>query len=481
MTLASLEPSRVWFYFSGLNAIPRASKKELAAAAWVENFGKEQGLIVLRDQIGNVVIKKNGQGKGVRSAPLILQAHLDMVHQKNAGTQFDFDTQGIDMWIDEDWVKARGTTLGADNGIGVAYMMALLENKEIDHPPLEALFTLDEEAGMGGARGLGPGLLEGKRMLNLDTEDEREITIGCAGGVDTNVELDLKMEKVPADFKALKIEVKGLKGGHSGMDIHLGRGNANKILFRLLSLGQNQGLRISAVDGGGLRNAIPREAHALVALPEKKMAAFLEAAEHLAVEIKAELSTADPGLQIIISEQNSVPTLLHEEQQRQIISAVLGVANGVYRMSSDIEGLVETSSNLARVLIKDYKFVSQSLQRSSVESAKKDIALSVRSVFELIGARVDNASDYPGWKPNPASPLLDKAVELHREFFGSEPQVNACHAGLECGIINGRYPGLDMVSIGPDIRNAHSPDEMVRISSVQKFWDYLLKLLASLD
>lgn len=479
--LENLEPKAIWKNFSKLNAIPRASKKEQEVAAMMREFGENLGLKVLTDNTGNIVIKKPGQGKGAQSATVILQAHLDMVHQKNASTVFNFDTDGIKMYVDGEWVKAEGTTLGADNGMGVAYIMTLLEDTSLDHPPLEALFTLDEEAGMTGAKTLGPGMLDGKILLNLDTEDEREITIGCAGGIDTNVNMDVKMDPTPENTKAYYITVNGLQGGHSGMDIILGRGNANKILFRLLYQGFSRfGLRIANVDGGGLRNAIPREAFATVVVDIAKATEFENHIQELGAAIKQEYSTTDPNLQISAEGTANPQEVLDITIQVKIIRAISSLHNGVYRMSADIPGLVETSSNLARILIKNGQFSSQSLQRSSVESAKMDIANSIRCAFEQIGALVENGGDYPGWKPNPDSELLKSASKIYVDVFKQEPDVNACHAGLECGIINGRYPGLDMISIGPDIRGAHSPDEKVRIASVQNFWVYLKALLLSL-
>ncbi len=481
MEYADLQPKLVWGHFAQLNAIPRGSKKEEKAAQFVADFGKALGLEVLRDDIGNVIIKKPGQNGGEKKAPVILQGHVDMVHQKNSDVVFNFDEEGIRMVVDGEWVKAEGTTLGADNGIGVAYMLTVLEDKTMDHPPIEALFTIDEEAGMTGAKNLGSGLLEGKRLLNIDTEDDEEITIGCAGGIDSNVELDLRLEPTPENTKAYYISVKGLKGGHSGIDIHLGRGNANKILFRLLFQGYARfGMQISSVDGGGLRNAIPREAFATVVVDIQKTGAFEQHLHQLSEDIKKELSGPEPDLNIVWENTANPIKVIHITSQVNIIRAIYSMPNGVYRMSSEVPGLVETSSNLARVVIKDGKFTCQSLQRSSVESAKVDIANAVRACFEQIGAIVTNGGDYPGWKPNPDSELLKLAVSIHKEVFKREPNVNACHAGLETGIITGVYPGLDMISIGPTIRHPHSPDEKVNIRSVAAFWDYFQKLLATL-
>ncbi|MDX5320225.1 MAG: aminoacyl-histidine dipeptidase [Bacteroidota bacterium] len=481
MNYTDLQPQAVWEHFAQLNAIPRGSKKEEKAAQFVADFGALLGLEVLRDDIGNVIIKKPGQNGGENSDPVILQSHVDMVHQKNADTVFDFDTEGIRMHVDGEWVKADGTTLGADNGMGVAYMMTVLKDKNLKHPPIEALFTIDEEAGMTGAKNLGAGLLSGKRLLNIDTEDDEEITIGCAGGIDTNVELEFRMEDTPENTKAYFISVKGLAGGHSGMDIDLGRGNANKILFRLLFQGYSRfGMRIASVDGGGLRNAIPREAFATVVVDIQKTGEFETHLLQLGNAIKTELRTMEPNLEILWESTANPVQVMNVTTQVNIIRAIYSMPNGVYRMSAEVKGLVETSSNLARVLIKDGKFKSQSLQRSSVESSKMDIANAIRACFEQIGCLVENGGDYPGWKPNPDSPLLEKAVALHREVFKREPKVAACHAGLETGIITGVYPGLDMISIGPTIKHPHSPDEKVNIRSVEAFWKYFTNLLETL-
>ncbi|MBI1221257.1 MAG: beta-Ala-His dipeptidase [Bacteroidetes bacterium] len=481
MQYTDLQPKEVWTHFAELNAIPRGSKKEEKAAQFVADFGANLGLEVLRDDIGNVIVKKPGQNGGENKEPVIMQAHVDMVHQKNADTVFNFDEDGIRMYVDGDWVRAEGTTLGADNGIGVAYILTLLKDKTLNHPPIEALFTIDEEAGMTGAKNLGKGLLTGKRLLNIDTEDDEEITIGCAGGIDTNVHLNFRMEETPENTKAYYVSVKGLKGGHSGMDINLGRGNANKILFRLLFQGYSRfGMRINTVDGGGLRNAIPREAFATLVVDIQKTGEFEKHLLHLGEAIKQELISTEPDLQISWENTANPVEVVNVTSQVNIIRAIYSMVNGVYRMSAEVDGLVETSSNLARVLIKDGEFTCQSLQRSSVESSKDDIANSIRACFEQIGATVENGGDYPGWRPNPDSDLLKQGIEIHRQVFKKEPKVLACHAGLETGIITGVYPGLDMISIGPTIKHPHSPDEKVKIQSVQDFWTYLISLLETL-
>lgn len=474
----TLEPKNVWKNFRELNAIPRASKKEEKAVAFVIGKAKELGLEYIQDKIGNVIIKKAGQGLGKDKAPVILQAHLDMVHQKNSDTEFDFDTQGIDMYIDNGWLKAKGTTLGADNGIGVAYILALLEDKETDLPPLEALFTIDEEAGMTGAKNLGEGLLQGKVLINIDTEDEKEISIGCAGGIDTTGTGEYSPEACPGNSQGYHIKVRGLKGGHSGMDIHLGRGNANKIMNRLLwEADENYGLRVSSIEGGGLRNAIPRESFVSVAVDSSRSAAFEKHVQEIANEIKQELKATEPGLEIQLEKSANPAQVIPAAAQTKLIQAIYTMPNGVYRMSDAVSGLVETSNNLARVTVKDGKINMQTLQRSSVESAKRDIAHAVKSAMNLAGLQAEHSGDYPGWAPDKDSELLKKTVSVYKKVMQQEPQVMACHAGLECGIIQSHYPGLDMVSIGPNIRHPHSPDEKVEIQSVEKVWNLLKKLL----
>lgn len=471
-----LEPKIVWNNFEDLNAVPRPSKKEERVIEFIINFGKSLNLDVKKDEVGNVLISKPASA-GMENRPkVVLQSHLDMVHQKNNDTNFDFATQGIQSYIDGEWVKANGTTLGSDNGMGVAAAMSVLASNDIKHPAIEALFTVDEETGMTGAKGLQPGFLTGTIMLNLDTEDDDELCIGCAGGIDTNVSWGYKEENSPEGYKAYKVEVKGLKGGHSGVDIHLGRGNANKIMNRILySAHPDLDIRISRINGGSLRNAIPRESVALVAV--KNGDAFVNHMKQSELEIAQELGKADPDLKILISEAEMPERLMKKEDQKKLLMSIYAVPNGVYRMSVDIPDLVETSSSLARIIVENGSFISQSLQRSSVNSAKTDIANTVRVCFELIGADVKQGGDYPGWKPLPDAPILKTMRTLYKEMFNEEPQVKACHAGLECGLIGEHYPDMHMISFGPTIKNPHSPDEKVKIASVQKFWTFLKKTL----
>ncbi len=476
--IRSLEPQAVWNHFSDLNAIPRPSKREERVAQFVADFGKKLGLETRRDAFGNVIIKKPASPGRAKSKTIIMQAHLDMVHQKNDGTQFDFETQGIEMYLDGDWVRARGTTLGADNGLGAAAIMAVLSSKDIAHPPIEALFTLDEEAGMGGAKNLGKGLLKGKILLNLDTEEDHVFTIGCAGGLDTNIEWKYGEEAAPTGAAGYEIVVNGLKGGHSGVDIHKGRGNANKIMNRILDAAQKNGLRIATLTGGSVRNAIPRESRALVAVA--KTAAFEKAFPKIVAEITEEFSTVEPDLHITCIAKPTPAKVMRLREQKRLLIAIRATHNGVFRMSPDVPGLVETSSNLASIVLENGHFLCGTLQRSAIESGKADVAAAVRAPFDLIGAKVTTANGYPGWKPNPNSKILAQMVALYEKMHQHKPVVEACHAGLECGIIGERYPGLDMVSFGPNIFNAHSPDEKASVASFQKFWKFFIETLKNI-
>ena len=479
--IKQLQPQGLWANFAALNAVPRASKKEDRVIQFAKKFGENLGLETLVDEVGNVIIKKPAAPGMEDRKKVVMQSHLDMVHQKNADTDFDFDTQGIDMYIDGDWVKARGTTLGADNGIGVATIMAILESKDIEHPAIEALFTIDEETGMTGAMGLKGGLLDGEILLNLDTEEDDEIGVGCAGGVDITATRSFKMERTPEMMSGYTITVKGLQGGHSGMDIHKGLGNANKIMNRLLFDGfENFGLRISEIDGGGLRNAIPRESRANVAVETVHEDVFLMEMSDLAQAIKKELKTMEPDLQIMVSKSETPETVMDLGVQEGLTKALYAAVNGVYRMSADIPDLVETSNNIARVMVENGNLKIMCLTRSSVESSKTDLANALRATFELIGCDVELSGDYPGWTPNMESPILKVMTALYEKINGEKPHVAACHAGLECGILGQNYPGMDMISFGPNIKGAHSPDERVQISSVQKYWKFVLEILKNI-
>ncbi|MCE3296668.1 MAG: cytosol nonspecific dipeptidase [Crocinitomicaceae bacterium] len=478
MSVRNLEPKALWNHFADLNAVPRPSKKEERVRRFMVDFGKSLGLETLEDAIGNVIIKKPATPGMENRQTVVLQSHLDMVHQKNSDTVFDFETQGIEMLIDGDWVKANGTTLGADNGIGVAAIMAVFASKDIPHPALEAMFTIDEETGMTGAMKIDPKNFTGTILLNLDTEDDDELSIGCAGGIDTNTSYTYTLVPVEADSVSYEITIRGLLGGHSGMDIHRGRGNANKLMNRILYHAISLfPVQITSIDGGSLRNAIPRESTAVVSVSKENKAAFEACMKEISETIKHEYKSIEAELKIDWKNTETPKEAIHVDDALKIMNAIYAVPNDVFRMSPDIEGLVEASTSLARIIIKDGKFVSQSLQRSSVESTKADVANAVRAAFESIGCAVVQNGDYPGWQPNPTSGILKLMAEMYRTKFKEEPQIKACHAGLECGILGAHFPGMDMISFGPNIRAAHSPDEKVQISSVQKFWGYFLDVL----
>ncbi|MFJ1262000.1 aminoacyl-histidine dipeptidase [Capnocytophaga canis] len=476
--IRNLDPKALWENFADLNAVPRPSKKEEKVIAFMMDFGKKLNLETLKDEVGNVIIKKPATKGMENRKTVVLQSHLDMVHQKNNDTIFDFDTEGIKMRIDGDWVKAEGTTLGADNGIGVAAIMAILQSADIAHPAIEALFTIDEETGMTGAIGLKGGLLKGDILLNLDTEEDDEIDIGCAGGVDVTAYREYDEEQTPDNVTSYKITVKGLQGGHSGMDIHKGFGNANKIMNRLLFDGfENFGLRIAELNGGGLRNAIPRESVATIVVDKVQNEAFQFEFQQLVKTIQHELAVTEPQLVITLENIATPERVMELGVQEGILRSIYTAHNGVYAMSRTIEDLVETSNNIARVIIKDGEIKVLCLTRSSVESAKFDLANALRSAFELSGCEVTFTGSYPGWEPNVNASILKVLKEQYEILFGEKPNVVACHAGLECGILGQNYPEMEMISFGPTIRGAHSPDEKVSISSVQKFWKYLLEIL----
>lgn len=476
--IIQLEPQCIWKNFSKLNAVPRPSKKEERVIKFMMDFGRSLQLETFKDDVGNVIIRKDASIGMEDRKPITLQSHLDMVHQKNSTTDFNFDTQGIEMYIDGDWVKARGTTLGADNGMGVAAIMSLLESNDITHPPIEALFTIDEETGMTGAKGLKGGILKGQILLNLDTEEDDEIDIGCAGGIDITATRSYEVENVSKDSIAYVISVKGLHGGHSGMDIHRGFGNANKIMNRLLyKSAEDCGVRVSQIDGGSLRNAIPRESFATIIVKADRKEEFQNKISEGIQEIKQENSFVETKLEVSLNEVEVPDEVMEKEAQEKILKAVYAAHNGVYAMSTAIPDLVETSNNIARVEVKSGKIRIGCLTRSSVDSAKMDLANSLQGAFELAGCTVTLSGDYPGWSPDPNSEILEVLKAQYESLFNVKPEVVACHAGLECGILGNNYPEMDMISFGPTIKGAHSPDERVSISSVQKFWTFLLQIL----
>ena len=480
--IRNLEPKALWNKFADLNAVPRPSKKEERVIAFMMEFGQKLGLPTVKDHVGNVIIKKPATPGMENRKTIVMQSHLDMVHQKNNDTNFDFDTQGIEMYVDGDWVRAKGTTLGADNGLGVATIMAILESTDIPHPAIEALFTIDEETGMTGAMGLQGGMLDGEILLNLDTEEDDEIDIGCAGGVDVTATRSYNEEETPEGSVGYTITVKGLKGGHSGMDIHKGLGNANKIMNRLLFDGfENFGLQISEISGGSLRNAIPRESVAKVIIAAIYDEAFVFDMQEIINEIKAEFKTMEPNLTIEIVKSDSTPAKVMDlGVQEGLLRAIYAAHNGVYRMSADMADLVETSNNIARVIVKDGEISIQNLTRSSVESSKFDLANALRSAYELFGCEVEFTGSYPGWTPNVKSEILDVLTSIYEKQNGAKPNVVACHAGLECGILGTNYPNMDMISFGPTIHGAHSPDERASISSAQKYWKFVLEILQNI-
>lgn len=475
--IRKLEPNAMWNNFADLNAVPRPSKKEERVIQFISDFGKKLNLPTIVDEVGNVIIKKPAT-KGMEDrVTVVLQSHLDMVHQKNAATNFDFNTQGIEMLVDGDWVKANGTTLGADNGIGVASIMALLESTNIPHPALEALFTIDEETGMTGALALKGGLLDGGIMLNLDTEDDNELTIGCAGGVDVTANGKYTLE-TPKQKNAFKISLKGLTGGHSGMDIHKGRGNANKLMNRILyALSNEMQIEIASIDGGSLRNAIPRESVAVITASDENKEKLKKLIQQFEFILKEEHNSTDPKLVVMLEDHEMPHNVFDKDFQFKLLRSLYVCPYGIYRMSPDIADLVQTSNNLSRVIVKDGTYQVQCLTRSSVDSEKTDLQMVITSAFELLGAEITTAGSYPGWTPKPSSPIVKLMSELYKERYQSEAKVSACHAGLECGILGTNYPDMQMISFGPNITGAHSPDEKVQISSVQKYWGFLLETL----
>lgn len=468
----------MWQIFYDFTQIPRPSKHEDQVQAFALEFGRKLGLETVKDGVGNIIIRKPAT-KGMENCMgVILQAHLDMVPQKNSATRHDFEQDAIDAFIDGDWVKARGTTLGSDNGIGASAAMAVLQATDLVHGPLEVLLTSDEETGMTGANGLKAGLLKGDILINLDSEDEGELYVGCAGGVNTNAILKYNEQEVPPNYVPYRISLTGLKGGHSGLDIQLGRGNANKIMNQLLmQTTEKFGLRLSAVEGGSLRNAIPRESFAIVLLPENSKEGFKEFVEQFETNARMAFDKADPGLLITAASTKMPSHVMDPQTQAKLLKAIDESPNGVIAMSKEMQGVVETSTNLA--IVKSGKGVIEmaSLQRSSVDEEKTRVSIQMRDVWKEAGAEVDISGDYPGWKPNVNSPILQTMKDVYRVKFGKVPEVKVIHAGLECGILGAKYPNWDMISFGPTIRSPHSPDEMVNIGTVGMFWNFLLETL----
>lgn len=479
--LSPLKPQPLWDIFESICQIPRPSKHEEQIIKWVLDFAKHYRLEALKDKAGNIIIRKPATAGYENRKGVILQCHLDMVPQKNNSTYHDFTKDPIKPRIIDGWVYATDTTLGADNGIGVAAALAVLSSTEIKHGPLECLFTFDEETGMTGAIELQPNLLQGDILLNLDSEDYGELFIGCAGGIDTVAKIDFNKEVTPSSMTGLKVHLKGLKGGHSGIDIHKGRGNSNKILNRFLWLAQKSfDFRLSEINGGTLRNAIPREAYAIIAIKSEHKNAFVDFAQQYLSTLKNELVNTDPQVSLT-TEAIDLPThVIDIVTQSKFINAVYACVNGVFKMSTDMPGLVETSSNLAIIKMKDNSLYIESLQRSSVDSQKDDVKDAVASCFLMIGAEVTHNGSYPGWQPNPKSEILEVTKKVFKDLTGTDCKVMGIHAGLECGLLGKIYPHWDMISFGPTIKGAHSPDERVDIQSVEKFWIYFLEVLKNI-
>lgn len=479
MEKTDLKPAAVFRYFEAVCSVPRPSKKEGKIRAFLINFAREHGLEYKTDEAGNVLIRKDATPGMEKCQTVVLQSHMDMVCEKNKDTRHDFDTDPIRTYIDGEWLKAEGTTLGADNGIGVATELAVLAADDIQHGPLECLFTVDEETGLTGAFALQEGFMGGDVLINLDSEDEGELFIGCAGGARTSAEFSFPVVEAPEGSFFFRITVKGLTGGHSGDDINKGRANANKLLNRFLTaLAQKYDLRLCEIDGGNLHNAIPREAYAVCAVPMKYKEAVRVDLNVFLAEVEQEYAVTEPALVLDVESEAPRPQVMEPEAMKRFLLAVYAVHNGVYAMSQEMPGLVETSSNLASVKMQEDKIVVVTSQRSSVLSSRQDMSQMVRAAFELGGAVTDTGDGYPGWKPNPSSPILRIAVESYRRLFGVEPKVKAIHAGLECGLFLEKYPSLDMVSFGPTLRGVHSPDERMLIPTVDKFWRHLLDVLA---
>jgi len=479
-SILNLEPKRVFYYFNEICKIPNPSKKEEKIVAWLLETGKAMNLETKRDKIGNVLISKPATKGKENVTPVIFQSHVDMVCEKNTDTVFDFDKDAIHPYIDGEWLKAKGTTLGADDGIGVAIQLALLEAKDIEHGPIECLFTVDEETGLTGAKNLEAGFMKGKMLLNLDSEDEGEFFIGCAGGKDTQAILDIEWEEeIPKNTIAYNIYVKGLQGGHSGDDINKGRGNAVKLLNRILwNAYQDFDLRIAEIDAGNLRNAIAREGKAHIIIPEKDKKAFEKYLSEMDKTYKQEFSITDPGVTVAFEETKMPNHILNELLQIDLMNALYVCPHGVLAMSQDIKDFVETSTNLASVKFKESRIYISTSQRSSVETKKQDAVDMVSTAFFTIGAdEVNSGEGYPGWTPNPNSEVLKVLTQAYQNLFKKAPEVKAIHAGLECGLFSEKYPGLDMVSYGPTLRGVHSPDEKLKIDTVQQVWDLTVEFL----
>ncbi len=479
--IRNLEPKALWNNFYSLTQIPRPSGKKEEIGRFLVDFGKSLGLETLQDETGNVLVRKPATPGMENRKAVVLQSHMDMVPQKNSNVDHDFEKDPIDAFVDGEWVRANNTTLGADNGIGVAAAMTVLQSTGIPHPAIEMFITVDEETGMYGAFGLQPGFLKGDILINMDSEDEGELYVGCAGGLDANVTFRYSEVEVPAGDVAFKLSLTGLRGGHSGVDINLQRANANKLIFRFLKTAvAEHEARLCCIEGGNLRNAIPREAFAVVTVPAENEDDLLETVADFEALFTEEFRGVEEGISFKAERTDRIKGLMPEEVQDDLINAVTACPNGVYRFIPEVPEVVETSNNVAIVQSDGEKIEVKCLIRSSVESRKEELASMIESVFTLAGARVEFSGAYPGWKPNLESPILKEMIKVYETNYGKTPKIMIIHAGLECGILGTHYPEMDMISFGPTIRFPHSPDEKVNIETVQKFWDYLQKTLAEI-
>lgn len=479
--IRQLEPKALWQHFYSLTQVPRPSGMKEPVGTFIENYGKSLGLETLRDEIGNVLVRKPATPGMENRKAVVLQSHMDMVPQKNSGVAHNFQTDPIQAYIDGEWVTAKDTTLGADNGIGVAAAMAVLESKDIAHPAIEMFITVDEETGMFGAFGLQPGFLKGDILINMDSEDEGELYVGCAGGLDANITFAYQEVEVPEGDVALKVSLTGLKGGHSGVDIHLQRANANKLMFRFLKEAVAEyEARLASIDGGSLRNAIPREAFAVITVPEEGVQDILDFAAECQDLFTEEFKGVEGNITLSVEQVDLPSGLLPEEIQDDLINGVTACFNGVYRVLPELPSIVETSNNLAIIKSNGKTVELKSLLRSSVDSRKEELASVIESTFALAGAKIEFTGGYPGWKPNLNSPILKEMTTVYENKYGKTPKVMIIHAGLECGILGTNYPNMDMISFGPTIRYPHSPDEKVNIATVKMFWDYLVETLANI-
>lgn len=479
MEKKNLQPAVVFHYFEEVCQVPRPSKKEEKIRAYLLEFAKKHGLAAKTDEAGNVLIEKPASAGKENLKTVVLQSHMDMVCEKNKDTEHNFETDPIQTYVDGEWLRAKGTTLGADNGIGIATQLAVLASEDIEHGPIQCLFTVDEETGLTGAFALKEGFMNGDILINLDSEDEGELFIGCAGGAGTTAQFPCPMTAAPEGYFFFRVAVKGLTGGHSGDDINKNRANANKLLNRfLVQLMEKYDLRLCEIDGGNLHNAIPREAHAVCAVPMKDKESVRVDLNVYLSEVENEFAVTEPNLVMELESESPRAEVMEQEAMKKFLLSLYAVHNGVYAMSQDIPGLVETSSNLASVKQRDGKIVVVTSQRSSILSSRKDMSQMVAAAFLLGGAEVTTGDGYPGWKPNPNSEVLQIAVESYKRLFATEPKIKAIHAGLECGLFLEKYPSLDMVSFGPTLRGVHSPDERMLIPTVDKFWRHLLDVLA---